>query len=78
MLTFILNDMKFSLIVELNECQSNPCQNGGSCTDKINGYLCTCVPGFVGTNCEIGKSLSTNILFFSGLYHCPYYSCLLR
>ena len=41
--------------VDIDECASTPCQNGGSCTDAVNGYSCACVPGYVGNNCEISK-----------------------
>lgn len=33
---------------EKNECQSNPCQNGGTCNDHLNGYTCLCSRGFAG------------------------------
>jgi len=37
----------------LNECLSNPCQNGGQCRDQVGTYKCQCAPGFLGRNCEI-------------------------
>ncbi|XP_078696559.1 sushi, von Willebrand factor type A, EGF and pentraxin domain-containing protein 1-like isoform X3 [Branchiostoma floridae x Branchiostoma belcheri] len=36
----------------VNECESNPCQNGGSCVDHINTFTCLCTPGYTGINCE--------------------------
>ena len=36
----------------INECQSDPCQNKAVCTDLINGYRCLCFDGFDGVNCE--------------------------
>ncbi|CAC5420580.1 Neurogenic locus protein delta,Protein eyes shut homolog,Neurogenic locus Notch protein,Neurogenic locus notch homolog protein 3,Protein eyes shut,Protocadherin Fat 4,Delta and Notch-like epidermal growth factor-related receptor,Delta-like protein C,Protein slit,Neurogenic locus notch homolog protein 1,Fibropellin-3,Protein crumbs homolog 2,Sushi, nidogen and EGF-like domain-containing protein 1,Protein jagged-1a,Sushi, von Willebrand factor type A, EGF and pentraxin domain-containing protein 1,Protein jag len=32
---------------------SNPCQYDGLCTDLVNAYNCTCLPGFTGANCQI-------------------------
>lgn len=39
--------------VEIDECASNPCQHGSTCSDKLGTYLCTCTAGFQGQNCEI-------------------------
>jgi hypothetical protein len=36
----------------LDECASNPCQNGGTCVDGIASYTCTCPAGWTGTNCQ--------------------------
>ena len=39
--------------IEINECDSNPCQNNGHCFDQIGSYKCVCQIGYNGTNCEI-------------------------
>ncbi|XP_011493822.1 PREDICTED: protein eyes shut [Ceratosolen solmsi marchali] len=35
-----------------NDCWSNPCLNGGTCTDAVASYNCSCLEGFVGMTCE--------------------------
>ncbi|XP_067270608.1 protein crumbs homolog 2b [Pseudorasbora parva] len=39
--------------VNVNECESAPCENGGSCEDLINAFHCSCPLGFTGAVCEI-------------------------
>ncbi|XP_027632012.1 coagulation factor VII [Tupaia chinensis] len=39
-----------------DQCSSNPCQNGGSCQDQLQSYICFCRAGFEGRNCETNKS----------------------
>ena len=41
-------------ISDLDECNSNPCQNYGVCKDDVNHYTCSCLDGFAGLNCETG------------------------
>ena len=31
--------------VNINECESNPCQNEGTCIDERGGFRCICMPG---------------------------------
>ena len=45
------------LNTDIDECLSSPCQNGGTCTDDVNGYTCACDAGYTGTNCETGMLL---------------------
>ena len=70
------NDVKVNLIlklltfVDVDECSSNPCQNGGSCTDAVNSYSCSCVAGYTGTTCETGIlwcSPKTSVLLISDI-----------
>ena len=37
--------------LDIDDCAPNPCQNGGTCTDGVDSYNCTCVAGFIGINC---------------------------
>ena len=39
-------------ISDVDECSSNPCQNGGLCTDEINRFTCQCTAGYTGDFCE--------------------------
>ena len=34
-----------------NQCESSPCENGGTCTDGWNSYTCACADGVYGINC---------------------------
>lgn len=58
-----------SCLTDIDECASNPCINGATCVDQVNGFNCTCPPGFTGTLCGIGKlsfpySLVDGIILF--------------
>lgn len=43
------------LSAEVDECQSEPCKNGGTCRDLPGSFVCFCPEGFVGIQCEEGR-----------------------
>ena len=51
-------------LVDINECESNPCQNGGICTDVVNGYTCKCSPGYTDAICQTGVSDVNTVVTF--------------
>ncbi|XP_052792518.1 fibropellin-3-like [Mya arenaria] len=38
--------------INIDDCQSGPCLNGGLCKDGVNSYTCTCRRGYTGDNCQ--------------------------
>ncbi|MCI4393932.1 hypothetical protein PGIGA_G00163280 [Pangasianodon gigas] len=45
----------------INDCESSPCRNGGTCIDKVNVYQCICADGWEGPDCETNiDDCSTN------------------
>lgn len=43
------------LSLDVDECSSDPCLNGGSCVDLVGNYSCICVEPFEGPQCETGS-----------------------
>ena len=41
-----------SVLLQTNECESDPCQHDGTCRDLVNGFTCDCLPEYNGTLCE--------------------------
>ena len=40
---------------DIDDCADSPCDNGGTCIDKVADYDCNCVEGYSGKNCSTGK-----------------------
>jgi hypothetical protein len=57
---FINNGSK--IIIFLDSCFGQSCSGHGSCivdaADTSDGYLCRCIDGYIGNDCEIGKQYS--------------------
>lgn len=41
---------------DINDCKINPCENGGTCVDRVNAFQCICKEGWEGALCNISKS----------------------
>jgi collagen type VI alpha len=46
-----------------NDCNSSPCQNGGTCVDGIGQYYCNCADRFTGVNCARTCSVQVDVVF---------------
>ena len=52
----------FVLNTDIDECGSSPCENAGTCIDRVNGFDCNCPAGFRGVLCEISKEISSSLI----------------
>ena len=50
----------FEICLDINECDSPPCVNGGICKNEIGNYTCDCTSaiGYTGRHCEKGLSIT--------------------
>ena len=51
----VVNFLSFLLKTDIDDCAGHPCKNNGTCTDQVNGFNCSCAPGFNGTQCAAGN-----------------------
>ena len=54
----ILFMSRFLFDLDIDDCDPNPCQNSGVCTDGINEHTCQCQEGFEGDQCDISKFIT--------------------
>ena len=55
------------LIIDVDECVTDPCKNGATCVDQVGSYRCNCVAGYTGSNCETSKVIFFKVYCFSFL-----------
>ena len=48
--------------VDIDDCNPNPCANGGTCTDGVDSYTCQCAAGYTGPNCNTSKCSYTPVI----------------
>lgn len=52
---FFLSYMIFIyFLTDIDECKTNPCQNGGKCQNTEGSYMCQCTDGWTGQRCGKG------------------------
>ncbi|KFD51453.1 hypothetical protein M513_07666 [Trichuris suis] len=55
-------------------CLSKPCKNGGACSSDGDRYLCNCMPGFKGFECEERMYRISNYHFIGN--YVPFYNAV--
>lgn len=50
-----VTQLTLPVFADPNQCDSSPCQNGGSCDDQFQDYVCRCPPEYEGKSCETGQ-----------------------
>ncbi|KAK9393609.1 coagulation factor IX [Crotalus adamanteus] len=49
----------WTVYMDGDQCDPNPCKNGGRCKDDTNDYVCWCPGGFEGKSCELDATCKT-------------------
>ena len=47
-----MHALNVNLLLDIDYCTPNPCQNGGACTYGLTTYTCACLAGYTDFNCE--------------------------
>jgi hypothetical protein len=55
----INNNIETNAFLDLDACLPQPCENNGTCVNKINGFECFCADGYEGYRCQNGMVITT-------------------
>ena len=44
------------ILLDIDDCLTNPCRNNGVCVDGVNAFTCNCARGYTGDDCSESKS----------------------
>ena len=55
-------------IADIDDRASVPCQNGGTCTDGVNSYTCTCNSGYTGPECQTGSQIANTVVVCAAMF----------
>jgi len=65
---YVWNDYMIYL-ADIDDCNSAPCQNNGTCVDRINDFSCICALGYTDKECSTGKLSAFKLVMFLFLKH---------
>ena len=69
----------FPFIERIPKCESQPCQNGGTCVEnerEDEGFYCKCLEKYQGNHCQGTKSYSYKFMIFQEKFLFTYTSKL--
>ena len=58
---------------DIDECASRPCMNDATCVDGVDSYSCTCLAGYFGHTCDIGRFGLVELIFVFIITYCTNY-----
>ena len=65
-ISFVFRKSILISFLDIDDCASFPCDNNGTCFDRLDGYTCRCLLGFTGDDCETSERSFLPILGFNG------------
>ena len=57
-----INVHKHSIFADIDDCENDPCENGGTCVDAFSGFVCDCAEGYEGATCQYSMSNCKSLL----------------